>query len=181
MYEITLEALKSANNERLWFSTNQKLGRLYLDAKKISEVEIIIEVLKKSCQTSSGADDISKSAQFLEVLCLEIQLCSATKNTARLRQIYPKTLSLAKTASVSDPRIMGVIREEGGRMRMDEKNWSGAYDEFFEAFKSYQEVGNVRARDSLKYVVLASMLVSDCPVPPPNSQLTPNQNLLCRL
>ena len=29
MYEITLEALKSANNERLWFNTNQKLAKIY--------------------------------------------------------------------------------------------------------------------------------------------------------
>lgn len=31
MYEITLSALKTANNERLWFNTNVKLGKLYLE------------------------------------------------------------------------------------------------------------------------------------------------------
>ena len=41
---------------------------------------------------------------------------------------------------------------------MTEGNWNGAYNEFFEAFKSYQEAGNSRAKDCLKYVVLASML-----------------------
>lgn len=156
MYEITLEALKSANNERLWFNTNQKLAKLYLDTKRFKDVEKIISTLKLSCQSEDGVDDQSKGSYLLEVYCLEIQLCSATQNSSRMRQIYPKTLNL--NASVSDPRIMGVIREEGGKMRMTESNWDEAYNEFFEAFKAYQEAGNARARDCLKYVVLASML-----------------------
>ena len=156
MYEITLEALKSANNERLWFNTNQKLAKIYLDNKRFNEVEVIIDALKRKCQNEDGTDDKSKGTYLLEVYCLEIQLSSATQNAARMRAIYPKTLNL--NATVSDPRIMGVIREEGGKMRMSEGNWDGAYNEFFEAFKSYQEAGNARARDCLKYVVLASML-----------------------
>ena len=156
MYEITLEALKSANNERLWFNTNLKLAKLYLDARRIHELEAIIDMLKRSCQLSTGVDDPAKGSYLLEVYCLEIQLCSATQNVGRMRVIYPKTINLNATAS--DPRIMGVIREEGGKMRMTEGNWNGAYNEFFEAFKSYQEAGNSRAKDCLKYVVLASML-----------------------
>lgn len=156
MYEITLEALKSANNERLWFNTNLKLAKLYLDAKRIPELLGILDVLKRSCQLDNGADDPAKGSYLLEVYCLEIQLCSATQNATKMREIYPKTINLNATAS--DPRIMGVIREEGGKMRMTEGNWDGAYNEFFEAFKSYQEAGNSRAKDCLKYVVLASML-----------------------
>ena len=156
MYEITLESLRSANNERLWFNTNQKLAKLYLNANKLTEVERIISVLKQSCQHADGSDDVSKGTHLLEVYCLEIQLCAETKNANRMRQIYPKTLHL--NAAVADPRIMGVIREEGGKMYMTESNWDAAYNEFYEAFRAYQEAGNVRARDCLKYVVLASML-----------------------
>ena len=50
MYEITLEALKSANNERLWFNTNQKLAKIYLDNKRFNDVEVIIDALKRKCQ-----------------------------------------------------------------------------------------------------------------------------------
>ena len=117
---------------------------------------MIIDSLKKRCQNHDGSDDKSKDTYLLEVYCLETQLSSATNNANRMRLIYPKTLNL--NATVSDPRIMGIIREEGGKMRMSESNWDGAYNEFFEAFKSYQEAGNSRARDCLKYVVLASML-----------------------
>jgi COP9 signalosome complex subunit 2 len=107
-----------------------------------------------------------------------------------MRQIYPRTMNL--NAAVSDPRIMGIIREEGGKMHMSEGtsvaplcatrplsspprfwfvssvcvcvvvgssgNWDEAYNELYEAFRNYQEAGNARAKDCLKYVVLASML-----------------------
>eukprot|EP00515_Schizochytrium_aggregatum_P003165 CAMPEP_0202056624 /NCGR_PEP_ID=MMETSP0963-20130614/24928_1 /ASSEMBLY_ACC=CAM_ASM_000494 /TAXON_ID=4773 /ORGANISM="Schizochytrium aggregatum, Strain ATCC28209" /LENGTH=70 /DNA_ID=CAMNT_0048622391 /DNA_START=1 /DNA_END=210 /DNA_ORIENTATION=- len=41
---------------------------------------------------------------------------------------------------------------------MEEENWSDAYDEFFEGFRNYQEAGNPRAKQCLKYVVLANMI-----------------------
>lgn len=156
MYEITLIALKSANNERLWFNTNLKLAKLYVDDKKFEEVEKKIAELKKTCQLPDGSDDINKGSYLLEIYCLEIQMCSATLNSARMKKIYPRTLKL--NAAVADPRIMGIIREEGGKMQMAEGNWKEAYDELYEAFRNYQEAGNSRARDCLKYVVLASML-----------------------
>ncbi len=156
MYEITLIALKSANNERLWFNTNLKLAKLYLEDKKYIEVERLITALKSTCQTVDGKDDPAKGTYLLEVYCLEIQLCSVTANSVRMKIIYPKTVHL--NAAVADPRIMGVIREEGGKMQMAEGNWDEAYNELYEAFRNYQEAGNSRARDCLKYVVLASML-----------------------
>ena len=45
-------------------------------------------------------------------------------------------------------------------MYMSEERWQEAYDEFFEGFRNYQEAGNSRAKDCLKYVVLANMLAS---------------------
>lgn len=156
MYEITLIALKNANNERLWFNTNLKLAKLYLSDNKFSEVERILGVLKSSCLLPNGEDDNSKGSNLLEIYCAEIQLCSITRNSVRMREVYRKTLSL--NAAVSDPRTMGVIREEGGKMHMAEGNWEEAYNELYEAFRNYQQAGNPRARDCLKYVVLASML-----------------------
>jgi hypothetical protein len=43
------------------------------------------------------------------VYALEIQLCSDTKNVAKMKTIYPKTLNLS--AAVPDPRVMGPICE----------------------------------------------------------------------
>lgn len=156
MYEITLIALKTAKNDRLWLNTNLKLAKLYLESKKVSEVERLLLVLKNECQTPDGKDDLSKGMFLLEIYCIEIQLCSLTRDSSRMRLIYPKTLTLNST--VTDPRIMGIIREEGGKMQMAEGNWEDAYNELYEAFRNYQEAGNSRARDCLKYVVVASML-----------------------
>ena len=155
MYEITLIALKSSKNERLWQQTNLKLAKLYLEANKLTEVERLLLVLKQACQQPDGSEDVSKNAGLLEIYCLEIQLCSLTHDMQRMQSIYPKTVS---NSTVSDPRIMGIIREEGGKMYMAESNWMSAFNEFYEAFRSYQEAGHLRAKDCLKYVVLASIL-----------------------
>lgn len=156
MYKITLEALKKSNNERLWFTTNLKLAKIYLDLKNISELEDLIIVLKNSCQLPDGTDDLSKGTYLLEIYCIEIQLCSLLHNTNRMRLIYPKTLNLNNI--VCDPRIMSIIREEGGKMYLHEGLWNDAYNEFYESFRSYQQTGNVRAKIILKYVLLASIL-----------------------
>ena len=156
MYELTLLALKEANNERLWFNTELKLAKVYLDSNRINDVDRIVSELKKSCQLADGNDDPTKGTYLLEVYCIEIQLCSVTHNSSRMKNIYPKTLNL--NAAVSDPRIMGIIREEGGKMHMSEGNWDEAYNELYESFRNYQEAGNIHARNCLKYVVLASML-----------------------
>lgn len=160
MYEITLLALKASNNERLWFNTNLKLAKVYLEEGKLQEVDRLISALKETCKTPEGNDDLSKGTLLLEIYCLEIQLCAVSHNSIRMKQIYPKTMNL--NAAVADPRIMGIIREEGGKMQMSEGNWEDAYNELYESFRNYQEAGNSRARDILKYVVVASMLtVSD--------------------
>ena len=156
MYEHTLVALKTANNERLWFNTNLKLGRVSLDSRRLDKVEEILTTLKAASSAGVGNVDPAKGNNLLEVYCLEIQLCSVTLDYSRMRDIYPKTLNL--TTTVSDPRTLAVIREHGGKLYMAEENWDAAYNELYQAFRNYQEAGNARARDCLKYVVLASML-----------------------
>uniref|UniRef100_A0A6V1ITC2 PCI domain-containing protein n=1 Tax=Heterosigma akashiwo TaxID=2829 RepID=A0A6V1ITC2_HETAK len=156
MYELTLAALKRAANERMWFGTLCKLGRVHLQQEDYSGVQRVIDEAHRSCLLPDGSDDPAKGTSLLEVYALEIQLCTATRNAARMREVYPKTLNL--NAAVADPRIMGVIREEGGKMHMAAGRWAEAYNEFYEGFRSHQEAGNARARDCLKYVVLANML-----------------------
>ncbi|KAF1787981.1 PCI/PINT associated module [Phytophthora cactorum] len=155
MYELTLDKLKDVNNDRLWFSMNVKLGKLYLDMQEFDQLQKLLNQLYDYCQTPDGVQDHSKATSLLEVYALEIQLCVATKNSAKMRIIYPKTLDL--DAAVADPRIMGsvfllmyfvlrVIREEGGKMYLEEKEWMLAYNEFFESFRNYQEAGNSQAK-----------------------------------
>jgi len=54
--------------------------------------------------------------------------------------------------------LISVIKECWGKMYASMNNWDEAYNNFFEAFKMYQDVGNANAKSCLKYVILASML-----------------------
>jgi len=157
IYELTLDALKATANQRLWFSTSVKLAKLYLEMGDVAKLQRLVRTLHKTCQKADGTDDVSKGSHLLEVYALEIQLCACTKNSVRMKEIYPKTINL--TSALADPRSIAVIRESGGKMYMSEKKWEAAYNEFFEAFKNYQETGNaIRSKRMLKYVVLANML-----------------------
>jgi len=157
IYELTLDALKATANQRLWFSTSVKLAKLHLELGDVQKLQRAVRTLHKTCQKPDGTDDVSKGSHLLEVYALEIQTCTLTKNSLRMKEIYPKTINL--TSAIADPRNIAVIRESGGKMYMSEKKWEAAYNEFFEAFKNYQETGNAtRAKTMLKYVVLANML-----------------------
>ena len=156
MFSITFSALKSSSNERLWFNCNVKAGKLHLARGDHAAVRQVVDELTKCCQKPAGTDDSSKGTSLLEAYALEISLCAATRDARRMKRIYPRTLNL--NAAVADPRIMGVIREEGGRMHMRDANFAEAYNEFYAGFRAYQEAGNSRAKDCLKYVVLANML-----------------------
>ena len=83
-------------------------------------------------------------------------MCIAMKNNKRMKGVYPQTMNL--NSVINDPRVMGIIKECGGKMYMSEKKWENALEELFESFKNYQESGNSRAKTVLKYVIMASIL-----------------------
>jgi len=45
MYELILGNLKQSN-ERLWFSTSLRLGKIYLDERNFESLERVIDELK---------------------------------------------------------------------------------------------------------------------------------------
>mmetsp|Transcript_37145 Transcript_37145/g.116911 ORF Transcript_37145/g.116911 Transcript_37145/m.116911 type:complete len:438 (-) Transcript_37145:88-1401(-) len=156
-YETTLGALGEANNERLWFKTNLKLCKLWFDMKEYGRMSKILKDLHKSCQLEDGTDDQKKGTQLLEVYAIEIQMYTEQKNNKKLKQLYQKALTIK--SAIPHPRIMGIIRECGGKMHMAERMWHDAATDFFEAFKNYDEAGNQRRIQCLKYLVLANMLM----------------------
>ncbi|KAG8467559.1 hypothetical protein KFE25_000875 [Diacronema lutheri] len=174
VYGTTLDALKQANNERLWFKTNLKLGKLYYDSGEYSRLAAIIAELHKSCQAEDGSDNQRKGTQLLEVYALEIQMCTATKNTKRLAQLYKQALEIQ--SAIPHPRIMGVIRECGGKMHMAQRKWEDARTDFFEAFKNYDEAGAHRRIQCLKYLVLANMLMNSNINPFDSQEAKPYKN-----
>lgn len=159
-YETTLDALKDAKNERLWFKTNTKLGKLYFDMREFYKLEKILKQLKSSCKTELGEEDQKKGTQLLEIYALEIQMYTEQKNNKALKKLYEQAQQAIQSKSaIPHPLILGVIRECGGKMHLREGQFDRAHTDFFEAFKNYDESGSPRRITCLKYLVLANMLI----------------------
>ncbi|KAI9088715.1 PCI domain-containing protein [Phlyctochytrium arcticum] len=157
-YSVTLEALDETKNERLWTKTNLKLAKLWLDRHEYPRLNKILRQLHQSCQNDDGTDDQKKGTLLLEIFALEIQMYTQTKNNKKLKALYQQCLHVK--SAIPHPRIMGVIRECGGKMHMGEQEWEKAQVDFFEAFKNYDESGDPQRIQCLKYLVLANMLMA---------------------
>jgi COP9 signalosome complex subunit 2 len=155
---MTIDKLKESKNFRLLFNTNSRLAKYYLDKGEIEKASKTIEELISYCLLPDGSEDATKSSSLIEAYALEMQLCILTKNSRRMKILYKKTEAL--NADVSDPRIIGIIKESGSKMYMSEKSWNKALSEQFEAFKCYQEVGNTRAKSVLKHLAMTSILAN---------------------
>jgi COP9 signalosome complex subunit 2 len=57
----------------------------------------------------------------LEVYAIEIQMYSDLKENRKLKEIYNAAMRVRN--AIPHPRIMGVIRECGGKMWMMESEW----------------------------------------------------------
>ncbi|CAG2158702.1 unnamed protein product [Oppiella nova] len=173
-YETTLDALKDAKNDRLWFKTNTKLGKLYYDRSEFNKLSRILKQLHQSCQTDEGTDDLKKGTQLLEIYALEIQMYTQQKNNKKLKKLYEQSLHIK--SAIPHPLIMGVIRECGGKMHLREGEYEKAHTDFFEAFKNYDESGSPRRTTCLKYLVLANMLMKSGINPFDSQEAKPYKN-----
>lgn len=156
-YSLTLQSFQSTNNERLWLKTNIKLVKLLLDRKEYATVSKKLKELHKACQRDDGSDDPSKGTYSLEIYALEIQMLAETRNNKQLKALYQRALKVK--SAVPHPRIMGIIRECGGKMHMSEENWKEAQSDFFESFRNYDEAGSLQRIQVLKYLLLTTMLM----------------------
>jgi COP9 signalosome complex subunit 2 len=166
-YTNTLEVLKDTD-QKMWLDIQIKLGKLYLEKQDFSKLEHLILELKEECKkhedpslqkkpSGMASESFNQYDSYLcEVYCLEIQLCVELGDSKRLRSVYAATEKMM--SAINDPRVTGVIKEQGGKMFMREKQWKKACDELFEGFKAYQEVANPQAKTILKYVILASII-----------------------
>jgi len=87
-------------------------------------------LILRSCQREDGMDDMKKGTQLLEVYALEIQMHTELKNNKQLKELYKRALEVK--SAIPHPRIMGIIRECGGKMHMHERVWTEAATDFFE-------------------------------------------------
>lgn len=174
LYETTLAALQEAKNERLWFKTNTKLGKLYFDLCEYGQLQRVIKQLHAACKNQDGSDDQKKGTQLLEIYALEIQMYTEQKNNKKLKALYEQSLQVK--SAIPHPLIMGVIRECGGKMHLRDAQYQKAHTDFFEAFKNYDESGSPRRTACLKYLVLASMLMKSNINPFDSQEAKPYKN-----
>ncbi|KAK4178291.1 putative COP9 signalosome complex subunit 2 [Triangularia setosa] len=173
-YSETLKCFQNTNNERLWLKTNIKLAKLLLDRKDYHAMARKIKELHKACQKEDGTDDPSKGTYSLEIYALEIQMYSEMRNNNQLKILYNKALKVK--SAVPHPKIQGIIRECGGKMHMSEENWKEAQSDFFEAFRNYDEAGDLRRIQVLKYLLLTTMLMKSDINPFDSQETKPYKN-----
>lgn len=173
-YETTLEALRHSKNDRLWFKTNLKLGKVYLERGEFNKLGVILKQLHQACQTRDGEEDLHKGTQLLEVYALEIQMHTEQKNNKLLKDLYERSLRVR--SAIPHPLIMSVIRECGGKMHLRAGEYEKAYTDFFEAFKNYDESGSPRRITCLKYLILTSMLMKSAINPFDSQEAKPYKN-----
>lgn len=173
-YALTLESFQSTNNERLWLKTNIKLAKLWLERKDYRQLTEKLRELHKACQMEDGSDDPSKGTYSLEVYSLEILMYAETRNNKRLKALYQRALKVR--SAVPHPKIMGIIRECGGKMHMSEENWKEAQSDFFESFRNYDEAGSLQRIQVLKYLVLTTMLMGSDINPFDSQETKPYKN-----
>jgi COP9 signalosome complex subunit 2 len=167
-------------NERLWFRTNLKMGQLLYERNETGRLQVVLKDLQANHQRSLEAMGISAEGgggqqgssggsssssgnstlmaqQSLEIHALQMQLYSRQKDYKKLRETYQTAVGVV-AGSLPHPRTIAVIQELGGKMYMAGKEYGSAEKSFFQAFKSYDEAGDVSRLRCLKYLVLASML-----------------------
>lgn len=173
-YSKTLDSFQSTNNERLWLKTNIKLAKLYLDRQDYVTVSKKLRELHAACEKEDGSDDPAKGTYSLEIYALEIQMYAETKNNKQLKRLYERALKVK--SAVPHPKIMGIIRECGGKMHMSEENWKDAQSDFFESFRNYDEAGSLQRIQVLKYLVLTTMLMKSDINPFESQETKPYRN-----
>ncbi|KAK2461487.1 hypothetical protein APHAL10511_005950 [Amanita phalloides] len=174
-YQATKDALEEAKNERLSLKTNLKLAKLWLDRKEFTRLSKLIRDLHHAANLNVDNDDQSqRGTQLLEIYALEIQMYNETKNFKKLKEIYNATNNVR--SAIPHPRIMGVIKECGGKMWMGERQWNRASEDFFESFRNYDEAGSPQRIQVLKYLVLANMLMGSEVNPFDSQETKPYKN-----
>ncbi|EPX74765.1 COP9/signalosome complex subunit Csn2 [Schizosaccharomyces octosporus yFS286] len=156
-YEITTQALQKLNNERLTMKTLMHVARFFLSQKNYVKFKSLLRQMHLLLSNeNTSVTDQNRETHLLELYSLEIQMYSSLEDNKRLKEIYQSSLRI-KTA-IPHPKIMGIIRECGGKMHMQEGQWSEAQTNFFESFKCYDEAGSTARERVLKYLVLSNML-----------------------
>ncbi|EGW32800.1 uncharacterized protein SPAPADRAFT_49746 [Spathaspora passalidarum NRRL Y-27907] len=156
-YTLVLEHI-GQSNDRIWLKVNTNLLNTYLENEEYDKCPVLIEKIHAKLEHVSES---TRKSFSLEVIAAEIDFLARTKNLklSRMIQLYRKSLDI--TTAVTHPRILGMIRECGGKVQFYRCNYEKARLEFYESFKSYDEAGSPLKNRILKYLALCSLLTEN--------------------
>lgn len=155
LYNTALNSLKRMG-KRMWFDFGMKLCNQQLQWKDYEQAARTLEELHRSCKKPDGTDDTSKGGHLLEIYAVKFRMAQDQGQTFALEELFRKTKGLA--ADVSDSRVMSVIHECWAKMYASRNQWELAYTEFYTSFKLFQDIGDMRATQAIKYAVVANIL-----------------------
>lgn len=77
---------------------------MWLDRKEYGRLAKILKALHQICDTDESLDDQRRGTLLLEVLALEIQMYTETKNNKKLKALYQQCLAVK--SAIPHPKIM---------------------------------------------------------------------------
>lgn len=150
---------KSNNNDRLWIKvTLSRFSVLQSDKRNLEECGHIIRDLRLKLDQVS---DIIRDAYLLEIIACEIDLTSLhdDMDVEQLTRLYNQSLTI--TSPVTHPRIIGVIKQCGGKIEFFNGNYENSRLNFYESFKQYDESGASEKNIIFKYLILLSIITEN--------------------
>jgi len=156
--QLSAECFLKNRNERAWFRTNLKVVQMMFEAGNTSLISSKLERLAEWCEIAPGVTNPKKESSLLEVLVLQMQCAVSDQIIGKngLRRLVSRANTIQ--SSITHPRTLGSLHECSGKVMLFEHRWSQAKQEFFDAFKNYDESGSPRRLVSLRYIVLAALL-----------------------
>jgi len=163
--EYASEAFLRKGNERAWIRTHLNVIDKLLDedcaqkadggnnAQSLSEK---LDKLIQWCELAPGINNPKKESLLLEVLALKMRCTDSITGPNGLRRLVSRASKIQ--SDISQPRALGTIHGCSGKVMLFEGKWSNAKQEFFAAFKKYDESGSSLRVVSLRYLVLAALL-----------------------
>lgn len=155
--KYTLES-SSGSNDRLFLKISLSKLNYFLENGDYAKCPPLIKSINEKLAQVSEA---MMKSYVLEAIACEIEYEShmSNVNLLKLNQLYRKSLKI--TTAVTHPKILGTIRESGGKVSFYRGDYEKARTEFYECFKNYDEAGSSKKKKILKYLTLCSLLTGN--------------------
>jgi len=152
MYNITEEILTKLGNTRSLTKIELKKAKSYLKIKNWGQLR---QVLRKLTQSLT---EEKKQDQLLDVYALEIQMFLAQKDKIGVQAVNDKATKIVESNKGVLASKLPIFNFCGGKIFMEDRQFTKAYSKLFEAFTYYVDAGSELRIPCLKYMLMANML-----------------------